>query len=189
MKRTTLIIALLTLLLPLQLKAVCYTADPSKSHIYFIFSIEDSVFKGNFTDFKVRYCWTNTPEDGQIDAVIAMQSVSTGNSDLDIGMQETDGLATQQYPQAYWQTKQIEKQGDEYVTSGQLTIREISRNETGRYQLVEKEEGWLLQGESSIHRLNYELGRGEYADISFIPDEVKLEFTFHLVDDQTFQKE
>lgn len=189
MKLITPMVSLLLLLLSPSVKAVCYTADPSRSDIEFTFSIEDSVFKGHFADFNLRYCWDNTPEDGEIDAVIAMQSVSTGNRDLDIGMQETDGLATQQYPKAYWQTEHIEKKGGEYVTSGRLTIREITRNETGRFQLVEDEAGWLLEGKASIHRLNYELGSGEYADISFIPDLVTLQFTFHLMDDQTLQKE
>ncbi len=187
--KLTPIVSLLLLLLSTQLKAVCYTADPSQSHIDFTFSIEDSVFEGHFADFSLRYCWDNTPQDGQIDAVIAMQSVSTGNRDLDIGMQEIDGLATQQYPKAYWQTEYIEKQGQEFVTRGRLTIREVTRNETGRFHLVRQEEGWLLEGEASIHRLDYDLGSGEYADISFIPDLVKLHFTFHLMDDQTLQKE
>lgn len=171
-------------------QAECYRADADSSEIRFEFAIERSVFSGRFMDFDLSYCWQQAPEDGQITVSINMTSVRTGNSDLDIGMQEKEGLATALFQQANWQTHRITKQGERFHAEGLLTIRGVSHEESGFFTLKPVGEGWHLRGSSELKRLDYAIGTGEYADTEFIPNPVKVEFDFTLkVADQTLEQE
>ncbi len=172
---------LMFLLMPVFALADCYLADPAHSDIRFEFAIERSTFTGHFNDFEVSYCWENdAPESGLIDVRINMTSVTTGNSDLDIGMQEPDALNTEQYPVAHWQTRAIIKQGERFRATGTLTIRDISRKESGYFKLEPVAADWRLSGTSELKRLHYDIGIGEYADTEFVPDPVTVEFEFLL---------
>lgn len=171
-------------------QAECYRADADSSEIKFEFAVERSVFSGQFMNFDLSYCWQQRPEDGQITVSIDMTSVRTGNSDLDIGMQEKEGLATALFQQANWQTQTITKEGERFRAKGLLTIRGVSHEESGFFTLKPAGEGWHLRGSSALKRLDYAIGTGEFADTEFIPNPVKVEFDFTLkAADQTLEQE
>lgn len=160
---------------------VCYVANNNNSHIAFHFRIEDSKFTGYFADFSARYCWQGeAPETGNINVSVNMTSVKTGNSDLDTGMQEQDALDTADFPTAHWVTQSISKHGDNYQVQGKLTIHGISKQQNGSFQLKRQNHGWQLTGSSTLNRMDYQLGTGQYNDTSFIPAEVKVEFDLEL---------
>lgn len=178
------------LITPLHASAVCYRADAADSEISFEFAIERSEFTGHFGDFELTYCWQDKPENGRIDVLINMASARTGNSELDLGMQEPEGLYSDKYPTARWRTESIQKQDKHYQASGELTIRDISRKETGLFSLEPLENGWRLTGNAMLNRLDYAIGTGEYADTEFIPGPVKVQFEFMLkATEQTLQME
>lgn len=181
---------LILLLFSPGISAACYQASAADSDIRFTFNIERSRFTGHFKQFELTYCWQDKPEDGQIEVLIDMTSARTGNSDLDIGMQEKEGLHIDQFPVARWQTEHIEKQGERYQARGTLTIRGISHSESGFFRLTKEQYGWLISGKAELKRLDYDIGTGEYADTGFIPNPVEVEFEFRLKSrDQTLQKE
>lgn len=160
---------------------VCYHADAGDSEIKFQFAIERSQFTGRFTDFQLDSCWEDgTPETGNIDVTVNIASVQTGNSDLNIGMQEKDGLYTDNHPQATWKTQSIEKDGEAYFTKGELSIRGVTREETGHFKLSKENDCWRLTGSSTVKRLDYNVGIGEFEDTGFIPNDVTVEFDFAL---------
>lgn len=171
-------------------QADCYRAAPPDSQIQFDFAIERSQFSGHFSEFELMYCWQNTPEDGDITVSINMASVRTGNSDLDIGMQEKEGLDTDRFPTASWQTDTITKQDGQYHASGELSIHGISHNESGLFRLEPNGDNWRLTGSSELMRLDYQVGTGEFADTRFIPDGVTVHFDFVLKPaEQTLERE
>lgn len=191
MKRVSLfLLPLILWSLPLSLKAECFQANAADSEIRFAFNIERSRFTGHFRQFELTYCWQDKPEDGHIEVLVDMTSARTGNSDLDIGMQEREGLNIDQFPVARWQTDSIEKQGERYQAEGTLTIRGISHKESGFFHLTREQGGWVVSGESMLKRLDYDIGSGEYADTDFIPDPVEIHYEFRLKSrDQTLQME
>jgi len=160
--------------------AQCFTATAADSSLRFEFAIERSKFTGHFNQFSLQYCWQDTPENGAISVKVDMTSVTTGNKDLDIGMQDREGLNSEQYPDALWQTESIKKTANAYLTEGQLTIRGISRQQSGNFNLQQTDIGWQLQGKAQLDRLDYDLGIGEYADTDFIPNDVTVYFDFKL---------
>ncbi|MCX4186888.1 YceI family protein [Methylophaga sp. OBS4] len=160
---------------------VCYHADADDSDIKFQFAIERSQFTGRFTDFQVDYCWQDAaPETGNISVTVNIASVQTGNSDLNIGMQEKDGLYTDNYPKATWTTQSIDKDGEAYFIKGELSIRGVTHEETGHFKLNKEDGNWRLTGSSTVKRLDYNVGIGEFADAEFIPNDVTVEFNFAL---------
>lgn len=180
MNQSTLL-CLVFFLLPSMSTAQCYVANAENSDIRFEFAIERSTFTGHFTDFDVNYCWQNSvPESGEIAVTVNMASARTGNKDLDIGIQDKQALDADQYPVAKWKTLSIEKQTSRYHTTGELTIRGISRPESGTFRLEPTDNGWRLVGQSQLNRLNYDLGIGEFADTDFIPNPVTVYFNFKL---------
>ncbi len=160
--------------------AVCYHANGEQGEIRIAFEIDGAGFSGRFRDFEAEYCMPgDDPEAGTIRVTVDIGSVATGNRDLDIGMQERDGLAVDDHPQARWETTRIHQQNDTYHIEGQMTLRGETRHESGRFQLAPEGDGWRLTGDSTVNRLDYGVGTGEFRDTEFIPDPVRVTFDLH----------
>lgn len=166
---------------PLSAATTCYRGGADTGELRFQFRIERATFTGRFGSFLAEYCMeSGTPEVGSISVTVDLTSVTTGNRDLNIGIQEPEGLDVDNYPTAMWTTQAIERDGAAYLISGELTIRGVTRPEQGRFELDEENGGWRLTGSSLISRLDYQVGIGEFADTDFIPDEVLVEFDLGL---------
>lgn len=162
-------------------ETVCYQGGADRGEIRFHFRIERSTFTGGFTSFRVEYCMeAGEPDQGDISVTVDLTSVATGNRDLNIGIQEPEALDVDNYPSAEWRTRSIERDGSDFLVTGELTIRGVSRPEQGRFQLDGENGGWRLTGSSRIRRLDYQVGIGEFADTDFIPDDVLVEFDLGL---------
>ncbi len=95
-------------------------------------------------------------------------------------MRDKETLNVNDYPVATWQTESIIKVGNRYCAQGELTIRGISHQKSGEFNLVSTDYGWNLKGSSELQRLNYDLGIGEFADTDFIPNTVTVHYDIKL---------
>ncbi len=158
---------------------VCYHADGEASTIRIAFEIDGAGFTGRFRAFEAEYCMPEgEPEAGAIRVQVDLGSVATGNRDLDIGVQEPEGLAVDDHPEAGWETDRIRHDNGRYHIEGRLTLRGETREESGRFELEPDGEGWRLTGDATVNRLDYGIGLGEFEDTDFIPNAVEVGFEF-----------
>ncbi|EGQ26291.1 YceI like family protein [Sporosarcina newyorkensis 2681] len=110
-----------------------WIVDNSHSHIGFsVKHMMVSKVKGTFED----YTATVEAEDmtdlstANISFVIQTASINTKSEDRDNHLRGEDFFDAEQYPTITFQSKNIEKDGDDYKITGDLTIKDVTKHVT-----------------------------------------------------------
>jgi polyisoprenoid-binding protein YceI len=165
--------------------------EPNHSTIGFVVPIAGGITKvtGKFTDFKVTLSWQEPIAKNSdltkcsINAAIKAASINTGNGDRDKDLQGAQFFDVQNHSEITFQSKQVKKNGKDYLLVGDLTMR-------GKIKTVElpvvltgvspTEDGRPVWGFSTRLKLNRkEFGIGmdwvHSAIPNFIGDEITVE--------------
>lgn len=153
----------------------CYSGSVDTGELGFSGLMEGAPFRGGFEDFSVRYC-----PGGNIEVTVATQSASVGNRDGDRAMAGEEFFHPEAWPEATWLGEATETDGASPEVSGTLTIRGISREVPVNLTVEPNGKGLRMRGETTIARLDFEVGTGEFEDTSFIADEVSVRFNIEL---------
>ena len=134
-------------------------------------------FTGQFTEFEVEYCWPgDRPAAGAIRVAVRPASASTDNRDRDQTLESGEFFDVDRFPESTWTSTSIEATGEGYRAGGELTIKQVTRDQPVTFTLEETGDGWRMRGESELMRLDYDVGTGEYADTGFISNRVGISF-------------
>jgi len=71
----------------------------------------------------------------------------------------------------------ISRGGDNYQARGKLTIREVTRDVTLPFSLRIQNSQATARGTIDIKRLDYGIGRNEWASTNYVADTVTIELT------------
>jgi len=154
--------------------AADYTAQPG-STLGFSASFQGEHFEGRFERFtpKIRFDPAQL-QDSRFDVAIDLGSADTDNTDRDEVLLGEEFFAIASQSQArYLATSFRHVGGDRYAADGTLTLRGIS-------QPVELLFTWtagatpVLAGETTLKRLAFDVGTGDWSDTALMPDEVKV---------------
>ena len=88
--------------------------------------------KGTFTEYSIEID-TDSMEDFEnatLKASANAATINTGVGDRDGHLQSEDFFDTEKYPTITFTSNKIEKSGDSYKVTGDLTIRDVTREET-----------------------------------------------------------
>jgi polyisoprenoid-binding protein YceI len=110
-----------------QLTAGTWAIDPVHSSINFwVRHLMVSKVRGKFDNFSGAIAVT---EDGtpSVHAQIAVDSVNTGNDQRDGHVKSADFFDVERYPVATFASSALEANGDNYVLSGELTLKGVTR--------------------------------------------------------------
>lgn len=152
----------------------------SGSTLQFSTSYDGEAFDGTFVRFQptLRFDPANLA-DCRFDVEIDLASADTGHEERDEVLVGEEFFAAARVATArYVATSFRALGGDRYVADGMLTLRGVE-------QAVPLEFSWkagaqpVLDGTATVHRLQFGVGEGDWADTSLLPDEVKV--TTHLV--------
>ena len=114
----------------------------------------------------------------RIDIRMDMQSARTGTKDVDDVMRGKDFLDVQRFGEARFASEAVSALGgDNYEARGKLTIRDVTRDVTLRFTLRIQGGQATARGRLGIKRLDYGVGRNEWAATTYVADEVTIEFT------------
>jgi polyisoprenoid-binding protein YceI len=184
----TLIVQLLAAAVPATAAAPAaahYLLDPAKSSLEFSFLQAGAWNKGHFTRFTVSFDFA--PENlaaSRLDVLIEMSSVDTGDQERDDTVRGADLFAVAKFPQAHFAASQITRTAAGYEAVGKLTIRGVTLDMRVPFSFRTATEGGAavgyMSGKTSLRRLDYGVGQGDWKATDQVGNEVGVAFALRL---------
>lgn len=128
---TRLTIALfLSMLAPLTVTAEKFAVDTGHSKIGFRVTLAKVAdVDGRFNDYSATITYNDADlTKSSVTANIKAASINTGDADRDRDLNGATFFDTAKYPTIRFQSKSIEKRGNDYIMTGALTIRDVTRD-------------------------------------------------------------
>ncbi|HEY4170619.1 MAG TPA: YceI family protein [Reyranella sp.] len=155
-----------------------WTIDPGKSRIGF--SVEQT---GKLVSGRIA-AWTGTivldPNDlanARVDIRMDMRSASAGTKDIDEVMLGSNFLDAAHASEARFTSSAVSRRGDDYVAQGKLTIRGVTRDVALPFSLRIQDGHATARGRLTIKRLDYGIGRNEWAATTYVADDVTIDIS------------
>ncbi len=156
-----------------------WTIDPARSRIAFGAEQIGKLIAGRIGS------WTGTivldPQNlaaARIDIRMDMRSTTTGTRDVDDMLLGKDFLDVARLPEARFTSESVTRgSGDGYQARGKLTIREVTRDVTLPFTLRIEGGQANARGTLGIKRLDYGVGRNEWAATNYVANEVAIDIT------------
>ncbi len=153
-----------------------FAADYSvgaNSTLGFTADFQGEKFNGSFRSFEAVIAYdAEHPEASKFDVTIDLASVATGDSDRDDALPGSEFFAVKQHPKARYTTSGFRKDGDQVIADGTLTLKGIRKPVSLRVTFTPAAGGAVLEVATTLKRLDFDVGSGEYADTSTIGNEV-----------------
>jgi polyisoprenoid-binding protein YceI len=162
-----------------------YVLDPAKSTLEFSFTQAGARNKGRFTRFQTLLDFA--PENlaaSHLEVTIETNSLDTGDEERDGALRDSDLFAVKKFPQAHFSAAQILKTASGYEAIGKLTIRDTSREVRVPFTLRTATEAGVsagyMAGQTTIKRLDYGVGQGDWKATDQVGNEVGVSFALRL---------
>lgn len=181
MNRSSLAIALLTGAAGAAL--ACWKPEVDPSVLTFIATQAGAPFEGVFRNFEGEICLDPAnPEAGHIQVSVDTASVDSGLPEFDDALRGPLFFDSARWPKSTFTSSSIKALGDHrFQVTGKFTLRDVTREIQTPFTLVPSgADDATLEGETTIKRLDYHVGQGEWADTQWVGDEVILKFAVKL---------
>jgi len=167
--------------------APCYTMDAAGSSLSFVAEQTGAKFEGKFRKFDARISFK--PADlaaSRFDVMVDPASADTGEEQRDTTLRGPDFFDAAHFKMAHFVTTSFRKAGDtRYEATGKLSLRDVTRDVTIAFTFTTRKEGAVdvsyLAGGANLKRLDFGVGRGEYADTETIGNDVEIKFNLRLL--------
>lgn len=168
-----------------------WTIDPAHSRIGFaVRHMMISTVRGEFTRFSGQVVLIETdPSQSQARAEIETASIDTRNADRDAHLRGADFFDAERFPTISFASRRIERQGDGFRVSGDLTMHGVTHEVTLDVELTEaatdpwgaSRRGLSLTG--SLNRKEFGLTWNQTLETGgvLVDEKVKLEIDLELV--------
>jgi len=162
-----------------------YVLDPAKSTLEFAFAQAGAQNKGQFKRFTVTLDFSaDNLAASHLDVTIDMNSLDTGDQERDQTLRDTDLFAVKKFAQARFSAAQIVKTASGYEAVGKLTIRDVTRDARVPFTFRTAQEGGAtagyMSGKTSVKRLDYGVGQGDWKATDQVSNEVGVSFALRL---------
>lgn len=136
---------------------------------------QGEAFNGQFPGFVTTFTFDAAKLAGsKLDVTIPLATATTRNADYDGELRGTSFFNSKKFPQArYTATKFRTLGGNKYAADGTLSLRGVSKPVTLTFTWTAGAKP-VLVGSAVVKRLDFGVGAGEWADISVIPNEIKV---------------
>ncbi len=132
---------------------------------------------GRFKRFAVQTNFDpKSPQTSQVALRFELAS-ATVSADADPELGKPDWFATAKFPQATFQSTGIKALGGgKFEVAGKLGIKGTSRDVVVPMQLAQAGGVSTITGGLAIKRLDFKVGEGDWADTSFVANDVQVKF-------------
>jgi len=132
---------------------------------------------GRFKRFTVQTNFNpQSPQTSQVAMRFELAS-ATVSADADAELGKPDWFATARFPQATFQSTGIKALGGgKFEVAGKLSIKGSSRDVLVPMQLAQSGGTSTVTGGFPIKRLDFKVGEGDWADTSFVANDVQVKF-------------
>lgn len=136
---------------------------------------QGEAFNGQFPGFVTTFSFDPAKLAGaKLDVVIPLATATTRNADYDSELRGTSFFNSKKFPQArYSATKFRSLGGNKYAADGILSLRGVNKPVTLAFTWTAGAKP-VLAGSATVKRLDFGVGGGDWADISVIPNEIKV---------------
>lgn len=158
-----------------------YTLLPAHSSLTYTFTQAGAANHGRFATFKVHF----DPAAGRLTVVIDMRSFDTGDSQRNQILAGKEFFDVAQYPQARFTASSMSRTASGFRAVGALTLKGVTRTIvvpfTWRTADVGGRKTGLLTGRTTIRRLSFHIGEGQWHSTEWIGNAVTVRFELRLV--------
>ena len=163
-----------------------FSLDPAKSSLEFQFVQAGAQNKGKFTKFPVAI---DAAPDGssvsRLDVTVEMGTLDTGDKERDDTLRGPDLFSVKQFTQAHFVATQITKTANGFDAVGKLTLRGATRDQHVPFTFrTANEQGHTvayLAGRTTIHRLDYGVGQGDWKSTEWVGNDVTVSYNVRLI--------
>lgn len=163
-----------------------YTSDPAKSSLEFAFVQAGAQNQGKFSKFPVTL---DAAADGsavsRLEVTVEMTSMDTGDKERDDTLRGADLFSVAKFAQSHFIATQITRTANGFDAVGKLTLRGVTRDQHVPFTLrVANEQGHAvayLAGKTTIHRLDYGVGQGDWKSTEWVGNDVTVSYNVRLI--------
>jgi polyisoprenoid-binding protein YceI len=161
--------------------ATTWMADASRSRLEFTGTLAGGTFVGRFHRFQPEIVFD--PADlagGRFEVTIETATADTLDAERDAILKGPEFFAAERWPTARFEARQFSRTGaGRYTALGRLTLRDVSRDVALAFTFKPAADGRTaaLTGDTTIRRLDFGVGQGEWRDTQWVGDEVTVRFT------------
>ncbi len=162
-----------------------YVLDPARSSLEFTFLQAGAQNKGRFRSFQVSFDFS--PENlagSHLEVTVELSSLDTGDQERDDTLRSADFFAVSKFPQARFTATQITRTAAGYDAAGKLTIRGVTRDAHAAFTFRTATENGTpagyMSGRTSLRRLDYGVGQGDWKATDQVGNEVGVAFALRL---------
>jgi len=160
--------------------ASAWLADPARSRLAFVATQAGGEFGGQFKHFTTDI--TFDPGDlpgSRFHVVVDTGSADTQDETRDRALVGEDFFASGRWPTATFDATRFTPLPDgHYDARGRLTIRGVGRDVNVKFTFKPDADGRraVLSGGTTIRRLDFGVGQGEWQDTKWVGNDVRIEF-------------
>jgi len=164
--------------------ATGWVVDPARSQLTFVATQSGGEFQGRFNRFHADIAFD--PKDlagSRFHVTIETASADTQDETRDKALSGDDFFATGRWPSATFDATRFVAAADgRYEARGRLTIRGISRDVNLLFTFKPAPAGRsaVLSGGTTIRRLDFGVGQGEWQDTKWVGNDVRIQFDLAL---------
>ena len=159
------ILAAVIAMLPITAHAAHWNVDRTKSHLGFTVRWSGEPFVATFKS------WTADIDFDQSDlthshvaVTVELASETSDTSENDDALKGPEGFAVSQFPSARFEASRfIYQGGDSYLALGTLMLHGVNREIQLPFKLTISANKARVEGKTTVSRLDFGLGRGEWA--------------------------
>jgi polyisoprenoid-binding protein YceI len=174
MRRWLTLALLSALLVPTPALAAHWNVDYAKSRLGFTVAWSNEPFSAAFKSWKaeINFDPADLQHAGAI-VTVDLASEASDEQDFDDGLKGTQGFQTSQFPLARFATKGfVHKSGNNYVATGTLSLRGVSREITLPFTLTIADRTAHMVGTTHVMRTDFGVGQGTWAAPSPVAHDV-----------------
>ena len=162
-----------------------FVADPAKSSLQFTFVQAGAQNTGKFTRFPVAL---DASADGasvsKLEVTVDMTTLDSGDKDRDDTLRGPDLFSVTKFPKAHFVATQVTRTANGFDALGKLTLRDVTRDQHVQFTLRPANEqghpALYLTGKTTIHRLDYGVGQGDWKSTEWVGADVTVSYNVRL---------
>ncbi len=168
----------------------CWKPADYEDSFKFISKQAGAPFVGTFHKFDAEICFNPDHPDvnDHINVTVETASVDAKLPELDDALKGPDFFYSEKWPTATFQSDRIEPLGNNHFrVTGKFTLRNVTHTINVPFELKypANSDTPKLIGSTTIKRLDYDIGLGEWKNTKWVEDEVILEFSVQLKQDNS----
>lgn len=174
---------LIAWLLPLLITAVHAQAadwrmDAAASRLEFIASYEKATAPGVFKEFDTRLSFdADKPAGSRLEVTVRIASADMNSGDINNAIRTADWFDSARFPQAEFRSTDIRRiDANRYLARGMLSLKGMQHPVEVPFTWVAARDGATMEGELSLKRGLFGIGRGEWAATNIIGADVRVKF-------------